>query len=157
MGEGSNLQKQEQESRKKGRRDGEREECGPSRGISAFLASGSSYLPLRTVTRTHTPRPALPYKLVSRRPLEGGKQGLSGSKSNAHLGGYDDSGDDLGDSWQTLYSWEDFFVRGLVKFAPAVAYHFCPNLPATFSQPRTKKFSQLCIFGVTRAVRNNTY
>ena len=88
MGEtaaGSNLQKQELESRKKGRREGERKECGPSRGISAFLASGSSYLPLRTVTRTT----ALPYKLVSRRPLEEGKQGLSGSKSNAHLGGYE--------------------------------------------------------------------
>ena len=31
-----------------------------------------------------------------------------------------------------------------MKFVPAVAYHFCLNLPATFSQPRTKKFSQLC-------------
>ena len=43
-----------------------------------------------------------------------------------------------------LQSWENFFVGGLVKFVPAVAYHFCLNLPATFSQPRTKKFSQLC-------------
>ena len=28
-------------------------------------------------------------------------------------------------------------VRGLVKCVPALAYHFCLNLPATFSQPRT--------------------
>ena len=28
-------------------------------------------------------------------------------------------------------------VRGLVKLVPAVAYHSCLNLPATFSQPRT--------------------
>ena len=31
-----------------------------------------------------------------------------------------------------------------MKFVPAVAYHFCLNLPETFSQPRTRKFSQLC-------------
>ena len=31
-----------------------------------------------------------------------------------------------------------------MKFVPAVAYHFCLNLPAVFSQPRTKKVSQLC-------------
>ena len=35
-------------------------------------------------------------------------------------------------------------VCGLVKFLPAVAYHFCLNIPASFSQPRTMKFSQLC-------------
>ena len=35
-------------------------------------------------------------------------------------------------------------VRGLVKFASAFAYHFCLNLPAIFSQPRAKTFSQLC-------------
>ena len=37
------------------------------------------------------------------------------------------------------------FVHGLVKFVPAVAYHFCHNLPETFSQPQTKTFSQLCM------------
>ena len=42
-----------------------------------------------------------------------------------------------------MQSWEKVFVRGLVKFVTAVAYHFCLNLPATFSQPRTKTFSQL--------------
>ena len=36
------------------------------------------------------------------------------------------------------------FVRGLVTFAPTVAYLFCLNLPAAFSQPRTKTFSGLC-------------
>ena len=43
-----------------------------------------------------------------------------------------------------IQSREKVLVRGLVKFALAVAYHFCLNLPAIFSQPRTKTFSQLC-------------
>ena len=43
-----------------------------------------------------------------------------------------------------LQSWEKVFVRGLEKFVPAVAYHFWLNLPDTFSQPRTRTFSQLC-------------
>ena len=47
-----------------------------------------------------------------------------------------------------MYSAEkNFFVHGLLKFAHAVAYHSWHNLPATFSQPRTKKFSQRCIMG----------
>ena len=37
-----------------------------------------------------------------------------------------------------LYTW-------FHELVPAVAYHFCLNLPATFSQPRTNKFSQLCM------------
>ena len=28
-------------------------------------------------------------------------------------------------------------VCGLAKFVPAVSFHFCLNLPATFSQPHT--------------------
>ena len=44
-----------------------------------------------------------------------------------------------------IQSWEKVFVRGLVKFVLADAYHFCLNLPETFSQPRTRTFSQLCI------------
>ena len=28
-----------------------------------------------------------------------------------------------------IQSWENVFIRGLVKFVPAVAYHFCLNLP----------------------------
>ena len=44
-----------------------------------------------------------------------------------------------------LQSREKVLVCGLVKFVPAVAYHFCLNLPGTFSQPRTKTFSQLCM------------
>ena len=47
-------------------------------------------------------------------------------------------------NWLWLQNWEK--VRGLVKFVLAVAYHFCLNLPAIFSQPRTEKFSQHCIF-----------
>ena len=35
---------------------------------------------------------------------------------------------------------EIILVRGLVKFAPAVAYHFCLNLPALFSQVATKYY-----------------
>ena len=30
-------------------------------------------------------------------------------------------------------------VRGLVKLFPAVAYHFCLNLPGAFSEPRTSQ------------------
>ena len=45
---------------------------------------------------------------------------------------------------KSVQSWENFFVRGLVKFVPAVAYHFCLSLPTTLSQPRTNKFTQLC-------------
>ena len=41
-----------------------------------------------------------------------------------------------------------YVVTGLVKLVTAVAYHFCLNLPATFSKPRTKKFSQLCIYPI---------
>ena len=36
---------------------------------------------------------------------------------------------------------EIIFVRGMVKLVPAVAYHFCLNLPAIFSQPRTSIIS----------------
>ena len=43
-----------------------------------------------------------------------------------------------------VQSWKNFSVRGLVKFVPAVAYHFCLSLSATFSQPWTNKFSRLC-------------
>ena len=38
---------------------------------------------------------------------------------------------------QRLYWGPLWVVYGLVNFAPAVAYHFCLNLPATLSQPRT--------------------
>ena len=33
-------------------------------------------------------------------------------------------------------------VCGLVKFVPAVAYHFCFNFSSTFSQPHTRTISQ---------------
>ena len=36
------------------------------------------------------------------------------------------------------------FVRGLMNFISAVAYLFCLNLPAAFSQPHTKTFFGLC-------------
>ena len=35
---------------------------------------------------------------------------------------------------------EKILIRGLVKFVPAVAYHYCLNLPATFPQPQTQVF-----------------
>ena len=38
----------------------------------------------------------------------------------------------------SLLGREIILVRGLVKFDPAVANHFCPNFPATFPQPRNK-------------------
>ena len=56
---------------------------------------------------------------------------------------------------QIIQSWEHFFVVGLVKFVPAFAYHFCLNLPATFSQPRTKKCSQLSV--ITRHASSQHY
>ena len=34
---------------------------------------------------------------------------------------------------------------GLVNFITAVAYHFCPNLPAAFTQPRASTLADLCI------------
>ena len=37
------------------------------------------------------------------------------------------------------------FAHGLVNFVPAVAYLFCLNLPAAFSQPGAKTFFGLCI------------
>ena len=42
---------------------------------------------------------------------------------------------------------EKILVRGLVKLDPAVAYHFCLNLPATFSQPSTSIISgpSICV------------
>ena len=36
------------------------------------------------------------------------------------------------------------FVRGLDNSVSAVSYFFCLNLPAAFSQPRTKTFFGLC-------------
>ena len=36
-------------------------------------------------------------------------------------------------------------VCGLVNFVPAVAYIFCLNLPAAFSQPRTNHYFRLCM------------
>ena len=43
---------------------------------------------------------------------------------------------------------EIILVHGLVKFVPAVAYHFFLNLPATFSQPRASIISGPSIQGV---------
>ena len=51
----------------------------------------------------------------------------------------------------TVLGPEVTLVCDLVKFVPAVAYHFCLNLPATFSQPCTKKYSQLCT--LTKKIR----
>ena len=47
----------------------------------------------------------------------------------------------------TFTELKNVFVHGLVKFVPADAYHFCRNLTATYSKPRTKKFSRLCTSG----------
>ena len=34
-------------------------------------------------------------------------------------------------------------------FVPVIAYHSCLNLPATFSQPRTKTSAHLCISAIS--------
>ena len=39
---------------------------------------------------------------------------------------------------------EIILVRGLLKLVPAVAYHFCLNLPATFLQPGAYSFGDPC-------------
>ena len=43
-----------------------------------------------------------------------------------------------------IESWENFFVRGLVKFALALAYHLCLNLPRAFLQPGKHSFGDPC-------------
>ena len=43
---------------------------------------------------------------------------------------------------------------GLVNFITAVAYHFCPSLPATLTQPGVSTFADLCE-GHARAKWNN--
>ena len=35
--------------------------------------------------------------------------------------------------------------ENLVNFVPAVAYHFCLNLPAAFTQPGALTFADVCI------------
>ena len=47
---------------------------------------------------------------------------------------------------------EKVFVGGLVNFVPADTYLFCLNLPAAFSQPRTKTF-----FGALHTSSHATY
>ena len=39
---------------------------------------------------------------------------------------------------------------GLVNFIPAVAYHFCLNLPAAFTKPGASTLADLCIFEFNR-------
>ena len=44
---------------------------------------------------------------------------------------------------------------GLVNFVLALAYHFCLNLPAAFTQPRARLLVEPCIipkFGVKMAI-----
>ena len=46
-----------------------------------------------------------------------------------------------GGGLEALLGPEIILVRGLLKLVPAAAYHFCLNLLATFSQPRTSIIS----------------
>ena len=41
----------------------------------------------------------------------------------------------MNEAYRTVLGPEMIMVRGLVKFIPALAYHFCLNLLVTFSQP----------------------
>ena len=45
-----------------------------------------------------------------------------------------------GGGLEALLGPEIILVRGLLKLVPAAAYHFCLNLPATFSQPGARLF-----------------
>ena len=40
---------------------------------------------------------------------------------------------------------------GLVNFVPALAYHFCLNLPAAFTQPGARLLVELCIISFLAA------
>ena len=44
------------------------------------------------------------------------------------------------------------WTSGLENFIPAVAYHFCPSLPAVFTQPGASTLADLCIWS-TWAIR----
>ena len=49
-------------------------------------------------------------------------------------------------------NWNNFLIQGsanpqtpgLVNFVPDVAYHFCLNLPETFSQPGVRQLADPC-------------
>ena len=62
-----------------------------------------------------------------------------------------------------IQSTKKVLVRGLVNFVPADTYLFCLNLPAAFSQPRTKTFFwalhlRLCTKGAKRKfIRRSGY
>ena len=38
------------------------------------------------------------------------------------------------------------WAPGLVNFVPALAYHFCLNLPAAFTKPGASTLADLCMF-----------
>ena len=41
---------------------------------------------------------------------------------------------------------DKFGAAGLVNFIPAVAYHFCLNLPAAFTKPGALTLADLCTY-----------
>ena len=43
-----------------------------------------------------------------------------------------------------LQRWAKVCAPGLVNIIPAVAYHFCPTLPAAFTQPIASTLADLC-------------
>ena len=47
-----------------------------------------------------------------------------------------------------VQGWAQFPLPGWVNFVPAVAYHFCLNLPAPFTRPGNSNFAQPCIRNV---------
>ena len=46
--------------------------------------------------------------------------------------------------YKLSYRWAKKWPPGLVNFVPAVAYHFCLNLPEKFSQPGAHFLAQPC-------------
>ena len=42
---------------------------------------------------------------------------------------------------------------GLVNFITAVAYHFCPSLPAAFTQPGASTLADLCTYSECKGDR----
>ena len=53
-----------------------------------------------------------------------------------------EGGGGCGRTLQGLANWR---AQGSVNFVPAVAYHFCLNLPAAFTQPRAHLLAEPCM------------
>ena len=91
------------------------------------------------------------------RPTAAGATGVSGPRHNhfcANAGGGEGSTEPLLQPIETAaaaevgfksYSSREICAPGLVNFPPTVAFYFCLNLPAAFTQPGTSALADLSI------------